>query len=249
MKSPLMTVMLAAGVVGFSASHDGPVTSDPVLERMPAALEARFALSALPPGMREHATVYLLDPAKGYRLARQGTSGVACLVQRTGWESSDYRSDIYVPRCYDAEGARTFLGVLMDAATLRAGGMTPAALKTEIERRYRSGSYTIPAKAGLSYMLGPIMRTWDDDGKVRTMSGPHVMFYAPNVTNKDIGAVPESPAIHPFVVQEGVPEQSYIVQLVGKGERSKIMADEQDLLTALCAYRASLCLRPAHSSS
>jgi hypothetical protein len=166
-------------------------------------------------------------------------------VQRTGWESSDYRSDIYVPRCYDAEGARTFLKVLMDAAALRAGGMTPPALKTEVERRYRTGIYTIPAKAGLSYMLAPIMRTWDDDGQVRTMSGPHVMFYAPNVTNEDIGVVPGPPAGHPFVVKEGVPAQSYIVQLAGKEERSKIVADEQGLLAALCAYRASLCLPPA----
>jgi hypothetical protein len=43
------------------------------IEQMPAKLETHFALSALPPAMRDQATVYLLDPNKGYRLSRQGT--------------------------------------------------------------------------------------------------------------------------------------------------------------------------------
>jgi len=34
------------------------------LEKMPAELEADFALSALPPYIRDKATVYLLDPLK-----------------------------------------------------------------------------------------------------------------------------------------------------------------------------------------
>ena len=40
------------------------------LERMPESLEARFALSAAPPHLRDAATVYLLDPAKLTRSAR-----------------------------------------------------------------------------------------------------------------------------------------------------------------------------------
>jgi hypothetical protein len=66
------------------------------IEQMPAKLETQFALSALPPAMRHQATVYLLDPKKGYQLSRQGTSGVTCLVERTAWEQADFRNDIYV---------------------------------------------------------------------------------------------------------------------------------------------------------
>jgi hypothetical protein len=36
---------------------------------MPAELETQYALSAAPPGLRAKATVYLLDPNKGYYLA------------------------------------------------------------------------------------------------------------------------------------------------------------------------------------
>jgi hypothetical protein len=85
-----------------SISH----ATDTKLEAMPAQLETRFPLSALPTRLRDGFGV-LLDPDKGYRLARQGTSGIACLVERTGWELADFRNDIYIPLCYDAAGTST----------------------------------------------------------------------------------------------------------------------------------------------
>ncbi len=179
------------------------------IEQMPATLETQYALSALPPAMRDHATVYLLDPKKGYQLSRQGTSGVTCLVERTAWEQTDFRNDIYVPLCYDAEGSKTYLKVIMDVAVLRIQGMSPVALKTEIERRYKNKTYMVPQKTGLSYMVAPVMRTWMmPDWQVHTMPMPHLMFYAPNMTNEDIGAVPNSSLLYPFVFKEGIAEQS-----------------------------------------
>ena len=217
--------------------------ADTTIEQMPAKLEAQYALSALPQAMRDHATVYLLDPKKGYRLSRQGTSGVTCLVERTAWEQADFRNDVYVPLCYDAEGSKSYLKVIMDAATLRIQGMSPVALKAEIENRYGTRTYKVPEKAGLSYMTAPVMRTWMlPDWKVHTMPMPHLMFYAPKITNEDIGAVPTSGLIYPFAFKEGIAEQSYIIQVVGEAERARIMADAKDLLAALCSYRASLCL-------
>ena len=61
---------------------------------------------------------------------KQGTSGATCLVERTAWEQADFRNDIYVPLCYDAEGSKTYLKVIMDVAALRIQGMIPVALKT-----------------------------------------------------------------------------------------------------------------------
>jgi hypothetical protein len=79
----------------------------------------------------------------------------------------------------------------MDTATLRAQGMSPVALKDEIEKRYENKTYKAPEKAGLSYMVAPVFRTvGPPDMKVHTIPMPHVMFYAPNITNEDIGAVP-----------------------------------------------------------
>jgi hypothetical protein len=197
--------------------------------------------------MRDRATVYLLDPKKGYQLSRQGTSGVTCLVERTVWELADFRNDIYIPLCYDAAGTKTYLKVIMDTATLRAQGMSPVALKAEVENRYKNKTYKVPEKAGLSYMVAPVMRTvGPPDMKVHTMPMPHLMFYAPSITNEDIGAVPNlslhSSLLYPFIDKQGIAEQSYMIQLIGEAEKAKIMADEKTLLDDLCAYLDFLCL-------
>ena len=247
MKSRWVTALLAIGLTGIAATPPQRRATTTTIDRMPAALETRFALSAAPPGLRDRATVYLLDPAKGYSLSRQGTNGVACIVERTAWELADFRDDIYIPLCYDAAGAKTYLKFIMDAAALRARGMSPAALKAEIERRYRERTYRVPERAGVSYMVAPVMRTvGPPDMKVHTMAMPHLMFYAPNVTNADIGAVPDlgdhASLLYPFIDREGSAEQSYMIQLVGAAETARVLADEKALLDALCAYRDVLCL-------
>ncbi|GFE80134.1 hypothetical protein GCM10011487_21340 [Steroidobacter agaridevorans] len=241
--APAVFAIGLASVAAIPRSQANETT----LERMPAALETQFALSAVPPALRERASVYLLDPAKGYSLSKQGTSSLTCIVQRTAWEYSDFRNDIYWPVCYDAAGTKMHLKVIMDAAALRAQGMGPEALKAEISKRYRERTYKIPEKSGLSYMVGPVMRAaGPPDMKVRTMAMPHLMFYAPFVTNEEIGATPDftnfSSLKYPFIDQHGIPEQSYVIQLIGEAETNKILADEAPLIDALCAYRDVLCL-------
>jgi hypothetical protein len=244
MKIKLVLAMITS-IVGLSAPASQ--ATETTVEQMPAKLETQFALSALPAALRGQATVYLLDPEKGYQLSRQGTSGVACLVERTAWELADFRNDIYIPLCYDAVGTKAHFKVIMDVATLRAQGMSPVALKAEIEKRYRNKTYKAPEKAGLSYMVAPVMRTvGPPDMKVHTMAMPHVMFYAPNITNEDIGAGPNlsdhSSLLYPFIDKQGIAEQSYMIQLIGEAEKARILADEQTLLDDLCAHRDLLCL-------
>ena len=246
MKIRWMPGLVAISLVGVAETSLGQAT-EPTIEQMPARLETQFALSAAPRALRDGATVYLLDPKKGYHLARQGTSGVTCMVQRTAWELADFRNDIYIPLCYDAVGTKTYLKVIMDAAALRAQGLGPAALKAEIEKRYRDNTYGVPEKAGLSYMVAPIQRTVaPPDRRVHTISLPHVMFYAPHITNEDIGARPNlsvhSSLLHPFIDKQGIPEQSYVIQLTGEAEKANILAQEKALLRELCTYRAILCL-------
>ncbi len=202
---PLVESMMSKNAaIAFAKSAPSNAT-ETTIEPMPATLETQFALSALPPAMRDQATVYLLDPKKGYQLYRKGTSGVTCLVERTAWEQANFRNDVYVPLCYDAEGSKTYLKVIMDTAALRIQGRSPLALKAEIENRYKNKSYRVPQKAGLSYMVAPVMRTWMlPDWEVHTMPMPHLMFYAPKFTNEDIGAVPNSSISYPFIFKEGI---------------------------------------------
>jgi len=240
----VLAIAISLVGVGRSAWSQAVETT---IDRMPAKLEAQFALSALPKALREQAAVYLLDPAKGYQLSQKGTSGLTCLVQRTVWEMADFRNDIYIPLCYDAAGTKTYLKVIMDAAALRIQGMTAVALKAEIDNRYQKKIYVAPEKAGVSYMIAPVFRTvGPPDMKVNTMPMPHLMFYAPGITNADIGAAPNlgvhSSLLYPFIDKQGIAEQSYMIQLIGDAEKAKIMTDEKDLLAALCGYRTLLCL-------
>jgi hypothetical protein len=83
------------------------------LEKMPEPLEKRFALSALPPHLRDAATTYALDLQKGYVVDRKGTNGFSCIVMRTEWSWPElaFRDDIFVPICYDDEGSKKMLPV------------------------------------------------------------------------------------------------------------------------------------------
>jgi len=230
-----------------SAASDTPGT---VIAAMPADLETRFALSALPRALRDEASVYLLDPDTGYRLTHEGSSGLACLVVRTQWELVDFRDDIYWAACYDSVGIGAHFKAILDTAAMRAQGMSPEALKDEIERRYEEGINRAPEKPGLSYMIAPVMRAiGPPDLQVHTMAMPHFMSYAPGATNADIGAKPDlaDPAslMSPFIAPQGHSAQSYMIHMVGAAEKAAILADEQALLKDLCAYRDVLCLAHA----
>jgi hypothetical protein len=67
-------------------------------------LEIQLALSARPPHLRDNATVYVLNPAKGFEVARKGTNEFHVFVARTGddtfrgsWPFTEYRDDILYP--------------------------------------------------------------------------------------------------------------------------------------------------------
>lgn len=215
----------------------------PVLQRMPESLEIQFALSALPPSLRDKASVYVLDPSKGFILIRARSDEQSCFVDRTEWKFEEYRDDIFEPMCYDAAGSKSQMRVRFDVAELRAQGLSPEALKKEIEKRFSDGRYKPPDRAGFSYMTAPLMRTYMSldprDKTVMTMPMPHIMYYAPNATDAEVGGIPPlSP--YPFVFEPG--PLGYIIQRLGDNEAAKIVANESALVKDLCTYRSSLCL-------
>jgi hypothetical protein len=223
--------------------------ADPKLDKMPADLETDFALSALPPQLRAGATVYLLDPAKGYYIARKGSNGFITFVMRTAWEWAEFRNDVVTAISYDAEGARTIFPIYQDEAAMRASGkFTALQARNIIIDKIKKGIYKAPARPGISYMLAPVMRTYPakpDQHTVMTMHGPHYMFYAPYLTNADIGNLPDGQADGPFLVN---PEAmflgktkapyGYIIVLAGEKERAKIIADNKALLKRLEDYKS-----------
>src|ERR1700676_489976 len=115
-------MLISMSCVAQTKKSDGsPEVSPAKLERMPQSLEARYALSAVPPHLRNGATTYLLDPSKGYLLNSKGTNGISCIVVRSDWQWPDrpFRDDIAWPVCFDAEGSKTLLQDYVYAAELR----------------------------------------------------------------------------------------------------------------------------------
>ncbi|MEO7046071.1 MAG: hypothetical protein ABI091_12245, partial [Ferruginibacter sp.] len=119
--------------------------ADVNLDRMPIKLETDFALSALPKHLRSDATVYLLNPLKGYYIAQQGSNGFICFISRTEWEWGEFRNDLAVPMSYDAEGAKTVFLVYMDVAAIRASGKSSALeVRDSVIARINNGIYKAP---------------------------------------------------------------------------------------------------------
>jgi len=231
-------------------------TADWQLEKMPTSLETDFALSSLPPQLRPGATVYLLNPEKGYYVARKGTNGFVCYVARTAWEWGEFRKDMAAAISFDAEGARTTFRVEQDVAAMRATGkFTGMQIRDLVVDRIKKGIYKAPARAGISYMLGPVMRSYTGtpaSNQIMTMNMPHYMFYAPYVTNTDIGNIPDGRAEGPVVINPGAlllgerkGPYGYTILLAGQTERAKIIASNKDLLNRLIAYKPYFKAAPA----
>ena len=190
----------------------------------------------------------MLDPNKGYYLARKGTNGFACYVNRTGWEWTEFRKDVAAAISFDAEGTRTIFAVDRDVAAMRASGkFTALQIRDLVIDRIKKGIYKAPARAGISYMLSPVMRTYTGtpaSKEVMTMNMPHYMFYAPYITNDDIGNIPNGKADGPVVIN---PDDlllgtrkgpfGYIILPAGETERAKIIAANGYLLKRLIAYK------------
>jgi len=212
---------------------------------MPADLETDFALSCLPPQVRPSATVYLLDPEKGYYVARQGNNGFICFVARTDWERGKFPQDFAAAISYNAAGATTIFPVFLDVERMRASGnFTASQLRDSIADRFSKGIYKAPAKAGISYMLAPVMRVFvgeSDHLKVESFSMPHYMFYAPYLKESDIGGNSNSGG--PIVLGENNPH-GYIILPVGKMEKEQIIAENKDLLKRLREYKSYFEIEP-----
>ena len=242
MKTLSKLALVLGFIFGVEAAAQG-------IEPLPRDLEMELAASALPPHLRENATLYVLDPGKGFTVARKGANGFHALVARTGddmfrgpWPLSMYRDDILYPVGFDSAGAKEQMRVIFDAAQMQAKGMPPQELKKTIQGRFKSGHYKAPERVGIAYMLAPIMRTYDDpetSDKVSTASHPHTMIYAPGVSQKDIGGG-ELGGTYPHIIMPG--PHGMIIQAMGEAEQAAIRNEYAALLKRLCETKDLWCL-------
>jgi len=155
---------------------------------MPRDRQIALAESAAPAEVSSKATVYVLGP-KGYEKAREGTNGFSCFVSRHFVKAAETTIE---PQCFDAEGSRTLLPVYLHGEQLRTNGKSEAEIKADAASGYKEGRYQYPSKPGFLYMMSSQNRLSAIPEHGTGIFPPHLMFYAPNMTAKDIGlAQPE----------------------------------------------------------
>lgn len=175
-------------------------------------------------------------------------SGVSCIVVRSDWQwpNRPFRDDIAWPICYDAEGSRTLLQDYIYTAELRAQGMDVKHVNAEVMKKFGSKDYPNPARNGVAYMIAPVMRGWTSRPEPVTLNMPHYMFYAPGITDADIGGKPFS--LYPFMLRMSPGRDDVIILLVGEAEKAAILTESKELLADLCSYRNYLCTTAATRS-
>jgi hypothetical protein len=163
------------------------VSAQQLPELLPQKKEIELALSAAPEHLRKGAGVYVLE-RNGFVKVRYSTNGFTCIVNR------DHPLN-QKPVCFDAEGTATILPKILRVGELLMQGKTMYEINADIAEGFRTGKYISPRRPGVAYMLsGDIHNFNPRTGKIDSFP-PHVMFYAPNLTNADLGTTPLFPVI------------------------------------------------------
>jgi mannose-6-phosphate isomerase-like protein (cupin superfamily) len=184
---------------------------------MSRAQEMEMALAAAPPHLRAGATVYVLEK-DGFVLARQGANGFTCAVNR------DHPLNLK-PTCWDREGSETILPKVLRVGELLMKGTPLPQINAEIKEGFRSGKFVSPRRPGIAYMLSDHNRDYNPQtGKVDSFP-PHVMFYAPNLTNADIGSSGGSDGL-PFVAYQG--PHGYMIMMAEGGSKMTPQVPERE---------------------
>lgn len=187
------TVFAAAQTEAPKAAYDFSLSRE---ERI------KLAKSAAPPEISEHATVYVLDRS-GYAKVQEGTNGFSCFVDRQTPLNLE-------PTCFDAEGSASTLPTRIYAEEQRAKGKTEEEIKAGIEAGYKAGKFRAPGKPGIVYMMSEKGMLFIADANKIVPLPPHLMFYAPYATDKDIGSPPAA-ANMPHLIRAGLPDAVVIV--------------------------------------
>jgi hypothetical protein len=163
--------------------------------------EIALALSACPPSVESKAAVYVLDKS-GYVSVRESQNGFTAIVQHSLPSSQE-------PLCMNAEATRTHLPPVLKVAELRAQGDTPEEIKRFLADAFAKGDFQPPSRPSLCYMLPTENFVLADQG-VGQPFPPHVMFYAPYLTNADLGS-DGNPAGPVLVARQGTRDATIII--------------------------------------
>jgi len=208
-----VSARVIALAVQFAMARDAAAQSPtgqpvPLMDR---PREIALALRACPAPLAEKAGVYVLE-ASGYAKVRESQNGFTAIVQHSVPGAQE-------PQCMVAEGARTILPRILKVAELRAQGKTPEEIRRFVTDAFAKGIFQPPRRVGIDYMLSRENVVPDDNGVIAPFP-PHVMFYAPFMTNAEIGSEGQAAGGPAFIAAQGTPYALIIVPVPAGAEIS-----------------------------
>lgn len=172
-------VLVGLALVGLLGTPSTESPSAAPIEVLSLDCETDLALSAAPEHLRAAAGLYVLE-SDGYRHARESQNGFTCIVNRD-------HPRVLKPTCFDEEGAATIVPTILYFGSALQAGVPLDEVREEVARRFGTGQLESPGRPGLAYMLSRYNRPYNPANDSLGWFPPHLMFYAPNLTNDDIG--------------------------------------------------------------
>ena len=174
---------------------------------LPRDREIAWARSAAPASIGAGAKVFVFTDS-GFVVAESGTTDVACMVNRSWPDSLE-------PSCYDAEAAATIMPMEMRRTLLYHRGAPPEQVEREISAGLLAGTYRLPSRPAVQYMMSSTQRLISDEGRPVGAWRPHLMIYYPYLTNAAVGHHAEPDLEAGLVVDSGRPTANLMVVVPG----------------------------------
>jgi len=168
-------------------------------QQLSTQCEIALARSAAPARLRADASVYGLKDGVYEKLV-DGGGPLTCVTERN-------HRDALIPQCMDRGGVDSVLPAIIARSLMSVHGASFAEIKTDSDRRLREGEFAPLPGAGISYMMSAYNYIFVESANEVRKVAPHVMFYAPNLGNGDIGGSFESMSNNigtPFILNPGI---------------------------------------------
>ncbi|HKJ16421.1 MAG TPA: hypothetical protein VJ984_03610 [Xanthomonadales bacterium] len=160
--------------------------------------EVAIARSALPKRLREETSVYALV-GDHYEKVIEGSGPFTCIVERN-------HPDSVIPQCMDREGIDTVLPAIIDRSEMVLAGADFETIEAANQQKLKGGLYKTADRAGVNYMMSEYNFIYVASAGAVLKVPPHVMFYAPGLTNEEVGGSFQSMVENlgtPFVFRPG----------------------------------------------
>lgn len=200
---PLVLALLLLGLSSSASAQAAGAGRPGPRALIPLEREIALARSAAPASVSAVARVHVWS-ASGWVVADSGSSSAVCLVNRS-WPAA------LEPECFDEEAAATIMPMEMRRTELLHRGMAAEQVEAEIARRLMDGTFRLPSRLAVAYMMSEGQDLVGDDGKPAGRWRPHLMIYHPYLTNQQVGHHTDPGLSAGLVVDPGKPTANLMV--------------------------------------